>query len=120
MKIDAAKFQKLLGEFNLVKLFNELGWELPNLKPHTATVNGEAFTLTNVAHKRGVAVFLCSPDSTGKVPARPILLKLEREAAKIAHEHLLVFADANQTMLTWLWVARTPGQPSTAGRKQHN
>lgn len=113
MKIDAAKFQKLLGEFNLVKLFNELGWELPNLKPHTATVNGEAFTLTNVAHKRGVAVFLCSPDSTGKVPARPILLKLEREAAKIAHEHLLVFADANQTMLTWLWVARTPGQPST-------
>lgn len=113
MSIDATRFQKLLGEFKLESLFNELGWERATLKPQTITVNGEAFTLTLLAHKRGVAVFRCSPDSNGKVPARPMLLKIEKEAAKIAHEHLLVFADAAETMLTWLWVSRAPGQPTT-------
>lgn len=113
MTLDAARFQKLLGEFKLEQLFNELGWERPTLKPQSVTVNGESFTLTNIAHKRGVAVFRCSPDSTGKVPARPLLLKIEKEAAKLAHEHLLVFADAGETMLTWLWVSRAPGQPTT-------
>lgn len=113
MSIDAARFQKLLSEFKLVQLFNELGWERPHLKPQTITASGDAFTLTNVAHKRGVAVFRCSPDSSGKVPVRPMLLKIEKEAAKLAHEHLLVFADADETMLTWLWVSRVPGQPTT-------
>jgi hypothetical protein len=113
MTIDAARFQKLLGEFKLESLFNELGWERPHLKQQAITANGETFTLTNIAHKRGVAVFRCSPDGTGKVPARPVLLKIEKEAAKLAHEHLLVFADAGETMLTWLWVSRAPGQPTT-------
>ncbi len=113
MTIDAARFQKLLGEFKLEQLFNELGWERPHLKPQTLSANGETFTLTNLAHKRGVAVFRCSPDSTGKVPARPVLLKIEKEAAKLAHEHLLVFADAKESMLTWLWVSRAPSQPTT-------
>jgi hypothetical protein len=113
MTIDAARFQKLLSEFKLEQLFNELGWERPHLKLQALTANGEPFTLTNIAHKRGVAVFRCSPDSTGKVPARPMLLKIEKEAAKLAHEHLLVFADAKESMLTWLWVSRAPGQPTT-------
>ncbi|MGD9888447.1 MAG: hypothetical protein AB7S56_04165 [Halothiobacillaceae bacterium] len=113
MTIDAARFQKLLGEIKLEQLFNELGWERPTLKPHSITVNGEEFTLTNIAHKRGVAVFRCSPDSTGKVPSRPVLLKIEKETVKLAHEHLLLFADAKETMITWLWVSRVPGQPTT-------
>ncbi|EEE01746.1 MULTISPECIES: Eco57I restriction-modification methylase domain-containing protein [Burkholderia cepacia complex] len=113
MTIDATRFQKLLGEFKLEQLFNELGWDRPLLKPQTILSNGEVFTLTNIAHKRGVAVFRCSPDKSGKVPSRPVLLKIEKEAAKLAHEHLLIFADAAETMLTWLWVSRTPGQPTT-------
>ncbi|MFO1422920.1 MAG: DUF559 domain-containing protein [Candidatus Competibacteraceae bacterium] len=113
MTLDAARFQKLLGEFKLGPLFNELGWDRPTLKPQIITANGEDFTLTQLAHKRGVAVFRCSPDGAGKVPARPVLLKIEQEAVKLAYEHLLVFADAGETMLTWLWVSRTPGQPTT-------
>jgi len=45
MTIDAARFQKLLSEFKLEQLFNELGWDKPTLRPQTITVNGEAFTL---------------------------------------------------------------------------
>lgn len=111
MTLDAARFQQLLGQFKLEQLFNELGWDKPTLKPQIVSANGEAFTLTQVTHKRGVSVFRCSPDSTGKVPPRAQLLKIEQEARKITHEHLLVFADAAETTVTWLWVLRMPGQP---------
>jgi len=112
MTIDAARFQKPLDAFKLEQLFNELGWDHASLKPQQLAVNGEAFTLTAVAQKRGVAVLHCSPDSGGNIPLRPTLLKIEKEALKLAHEHLLVFADAAQTTLTWLWVSRAPGQPT--------
>lgn len=112
MRIDAARFQKLLDAFKLEQLFNELGWEHTHLKPQTIAANGEAFTLTNVAHKRGVVVFRCSPDSGGNIPSRPTLLKIEKEALKVAHEHLLIFSDAAKSALTWLWVSRAPGQPT--------
>jgi type I restriction-modification system DNA methylase subunit len=111
MTIQGARFQELLSQFKLEQLFNELGWDKPTLKPQTVSVNGESFALTQIAHKRGVAVFRCSPDTAGRVPPRPTLLKIEQEARKLAHEHLLIFADANETMLTWLWVLRIPGQP---------
>jgi hypothetical protein len=111
MTLDAARFQQLVGQLKLEQLFNELGWDKPTLRPQSVSVSGETFTLNQVAHKRGVAVFRCSPDATGRIPPRPILLKIEQEARKIAHEHLLVFADARETMLTWLWVQRAPGQP---------
>ncbi|QBQ08938.1 Eco57I restriction-modification methylase domain-containing protein [Pseudomonas sp. SXM-1] len=113
MTIDAIRFHELLSEFKLEMLFNELGWERASLKPHTTIANGEQFTLTQIAHKRGVAVFVCSPDRLGDIPSRPVLLKIEKEAVKLAHEHLLVFSDAANTTLTWLWVSRAPGQPST-------
>jgi hypothetical protein len=112
MTLDAAHLQKLLDAFKLQTLFNELGWDRPTLKPQTVSVNGEHYILTQVAHKRGVAIFRCSPDATGKTPPRPVLLKIEQEARKLAHEHLLIFADADETTLTWLWVLRVPGQPA--------
>ena len=114
MTIDAAQFQKLLNEFQLSRLFvNELGWDNPSLRPQSVPVNGYTFTLTHVANKRGVAVFMCSPDALGSVPPRATLLKIEKEATKLSYEHLLIFADATQKVMTWLWVARVPGQPAT-------
>ncbi len=113
MTIDAARFQRLLNDFQLGRLFvNLLGWDNPTLKPQTVTLEGHTFTITQVAHKRGVSVFQCSPDSDGAIPQRATLLKLEKEAAKLAYEHLLIFADAQQSMMTWLWVSRAPGQPT--------
>ena len=113
MSIDPARFENLLSEFKLDRLFNELGWDHADLNPQEIAVNGEAYTLNAVAQKRGVAVFLCTPDAAGRIPARPIQLKIEKEATKLAHEHLLIFSDADNTTLTWLWVSRSPGQPTT-------
>ncbi|MCL2829892.1 MAG: SAM-dependent methyltransferase [Betaproteobacteria bacterium] len=112
MNIDAALFQKLLSGFKLEQLFNELGWDKPTLKPQTVSVNGEEYTLTQLAHKRGVTIFRCSPDATGKIPTRPVLEKIERETTRLVHEHLLIFVDAAESMSTWRWVQRAPGQPT--------
>ena len=112
MTIEPARFQTLLNAFKLEQLFNECGWDHAGLGPQQVQADGDPFTLTPIAQKRGVAVFLCSPDAEGRIPPRPMLLKIEKEAAKLAHEHLLIFADAAQSMLTWLWVLRIPGQPA--------
>ncbi|GHV41199.1 hypothetical protein FACS1894187_22770 [Synergistales bacterium] len=109
--INPKKFQELLDKFDLVRLFiEELGWDNAVLKPQKITVDGEDFTLTPLAQKRGVAIFRCSPDREGKVPHRTVTLALEKEALKIAHEHLLIFADKEESILTWLWVSRVPGE----------
>jgi hypothetical protein len=113
MPLDPARFHKLLDDFKLQALFNELGWDNPTLSPQPVAADGQNYTLTQLAHKRGVSVFRCSPDANGKIPPRPVLLKIEHEARKLAHEHLLVFADAGETTLTWLWVSRAPGQPAS-------
>ena len=113
MTINPSRFSKLLGEFELEQLFNELGWDQATLRPQAVVAEGGGYTLTSIAQKRGVVVFRCSPDGSGNIPPRPMLLKIEKEATKLAHEHLLVFANAAQTTLTWLWIARVPGQPNT-------
>ena len=113
MTIDASRFQRLLSDFKLGQLFNELGWDHANLHPQEISVNNDTYTLSAIAQKRGVAVLLCSSDGKGNIPSRPILLKVEKEATKLVHEHVLIFTDAAKTTLTWLWVLRAPGQPAT-------
>ncbi|HPB74649.1 MAG TPA: hypothetical protein PLY96_05265, partial [Chromatiaceae bacterium] len=112
MRIDADRFLKLLSTFKLSQLFNELGWDHAGLGPQPLQVDGQTFTLTPIAQKRGVFVLRCSPDGQGQIPRRSLLLRIEREAAKVAHEHLLICADTAQSMQTWLWVMRAPGQPA--------
>lgn len=111
--LDPNRFQKLLKEFKLQQLFNELGWDHAALGPQPIEADSQGFVLTPVAQKRGVVVFLCSPDQNGVIPPRPTQLKIEKAATQITHEHLLIFADAARSTLTWLWVARAPGQPLT-------
>ncbi|MGI9250515.1 MAG: Eco57I restriction-modification methylase domain-containing protein [Pseudohongiellaceae bacterium] len=112
MAINPARFEKLLSELELGQLFNECGWDNTNLGPQEIQASGEAFRLTAIAQKRGVVVFLCGPDTEGKIPARPVQLKIDKEVNRIAHEHLLIFTDSGKTALTWLWVSRAPGQPT--------
>jgi hypothetical protein len=113
MTIEPTRFQELLGDFKLERLFNELGWDHPGIGQQDVTADGEKFALQPIAQKRGVTVFVCSPGKGGAIPPRVTLLKIEKETGKLVHEHLLVFTDAAKTMLTWLWVARAPGQPTS-------
>ncbi len=111
MIVDAARFQELLTAFNLTELFIELGWDYPENSVHSVAIKNESFVLNVIAQKRGVQVLCCAPDQYGQIPPHATQLKIEQAATALVYEHLLIFTDATQTALTWLWVVRAPNQP---------
>jgi type I restriction-modification system DNA methylase subunit len=102
------RFRELLESANLKELFNELGWDHPTLGSRSIRVEQDDFTLTQLAQKKDVGIFLCSSDKHEQISERPLLLKIDKEAAKIAHERLLIFANKDKSQLTWLWTSRNP------------
>src|SRR5438552_6925496 len=116
MAIDEARARKLLRDFNFPALFvEELGWD-----KHKATlsisIDNRTFELSAVAEKRGMAAFVCECD--GSLPDYNLRRKIERQVAKSAHEHFIVFTDAGKTRQIWQWVKREPGKPAAA-REHH-
>jgi hypothetical protein len=116
MAIDDARAKKLLRDFNFPGLFvEELGWD-----KHKATlsipIDNRTFELSAVAEKRGMAAFVCECD--GSLPDYNVRRKIERQVAKSAHEHFIIFTDAAKTRQIWQWVKREPGKPAAA-REHH-
>jgi hypothetical protein len=116
MAIDEAHARKLLRDFNFPGLFvEELGWD-----KHKATlsirIDNRTFELSAVAEKRGMTAFICECD--GALPDYNLRRKIERQVAKSAHEHFIVFTDAEKTRQTWQWIKREPGKPAAAREHQ--
>jgi hypothetical protein len=84
-----------------------LGWDRPaSRQPETIEADGERFTLSPVANKRGVRIFHCPIIPEGKTRK-----KLERELTKSVIEHLIIFTDPEMTQQIWQWVERIKGKP---------
>src|ERR1700722_3728174 len=96
-----------LREFAFGKLFNELGWDRPGAGLEV-TLDGRTFHFKAVAEKRGLQVFECMVRGAEEFPDYAMRRKLERQVAKLAAEHLLIFTDAGRTCQTWQWVRRDP------------
>ncbi len=116
MAIDETRAKKLLRDFNFPSLFvEELGWD-----KHKATlsipIDNRTFELSAVAEKRGMAAFVCECD--GSLPDYNLRRKIERQVAKSAHQHFIIFTDAAKTRQIWQWVKREPGKPD-ACREHH-
>lgn len=115
MPIDSARAKACLKDFDFRRLFiEELGWD-----HHDASlpveIDGTTFNLAGCAHKRGLAAFVCQPSAStpgGQIPNYPLRLKIERQVAKSAHEHIIIFVDEARTTQTWQWVKREPGKPA--------
>jgi hypothetical protein len=106
MPLDPARARQRLKDFDLKNLFVEdLGWERHSAT-HDVTVDGRSYRLSAVAHKRGFAVFICEP-----IPDYATRRKIDRQATKLVHEHLIVFVDTGKTTQTWQWLKREPGKP---------
>lgn len=111
-RIDPDELLSLLNRFQISSLFlAKLGWDQPRTATVEVLVGETTFRLSPVAQKRGVVVFQCSPDEQGKIPARHVQIKIEREVAKVAYENLVLFSDGKKSTLVWLWVSRSPNQP---------
>lgn len=111
--LDPESVRRLLDGHDFVALFREhLGWDRHD---HALDIPVEThtFRLSAVAEKRNFAVYLCSPDTRGRVPDRATRDAIERVLAKTAHEHLVIFADKDRRHQVWMWVRRVPGKPAS-------
>ena len=118
MALSIARVRHYLREFALEKLFtDELGWDR-HAAQLIVQMDGQTHTLSALAEKRGVQVFQCQPDAQGNIPDYASRRKIDKQVAKSAFEHLIIYIDAAKTMQIWQWVARQPGQPA-AYREQH-
>jgi len=103
-----------LQKGNFKTIFREeLGWDVPKGHSFTIDYQGQIFTLTPIAEKRGVQLLLCSPDVHGGIPDDKTLKFIDRQVEEYAQEHLIIFTDEFQEHQTWVW-AKHEYKKSTA------
>ncbi|HUY75201.1 MAG TPA: hypothetical protein VMV29_00405, partial [Ktedonobacterales bacterium] len=108
----ARRIRRAIGEFDFRRLFiEELGWDTFKGQPLTVDVAGQTYTLTPLAHKRGVGVFVCAPNAEGGLPDYATRKRIDAEVVKLHWEHIIVYTDADNTRQIWQWVKREPGRP---------
>lgn len=111
MALDTNRIRKFLKEFDLKNLFvEELGWNHYNNQIEV-TLDGNSFHLSAVAEKHGMAAFTCNPSIDGHIPNYELRRKIEKQAAKSIHEHIIIYTDKNKTTQIWQWVKREAGKP---------
>jgi hypothetical protein len=112
MSPDPSRTRKLLEAPDFKTLFiEELGWNHHHARLEIF-LDGQAFTLSAVAEKCGMAAFVCSPGSDGRMPDHALRRRIDRQVAKTAHEHLIIFIDDKQSIQVWQWVRRERSKPS--------
>src|SRR5215213_8770268 len=114
MTISAPRVRDQLKEFDFESVFiEELGWDYhPSSLPLEVTVDSDSYALDAVAEKRGMLLYLCPPGPNGEIPPYATRRKIERQVAKAAHEHIIIFTDDAKSTQVWQWVRREPGRPA--------
>lgn len=112
MDLNADRLRQLVRGFDFRPLFlEELGWD-----GHQAELeirlDGRTLSLTAVAQKRGMVVYRCSAPAGESIPEYPERRKIEKQVARQAHEHIIIFTDAENSTQIWQWVRREPGKPA--------
>jgi len=110
--------RRKLKDCALESLFiEELGWNHHHAAPLFTESNGITYTLNVIAEKHGMVAYECKPGTDGQIPDYQTRGKIERQAAKSAHEHIIVFVNEEGTMQTWQWVRHEKGKPNA--RREH-
>ena len=111
MPLNVARVRQCLQNFDFRALFvQELGWD-KHPAGLTVAVDGATYSLQPIAEKRGFQVFACPSPNSGTFPDYPTRSKIERQVAKLAHEHIIIYTDAAKTAQKWQWVRRELGRP---------
>jgi len=96
-----------LGRHDFKTLFiEELGWDHASTQHHIEA-NDERFTINVLAHKRGFQILHCHADRFTLFNRRK-LRTLERQVAKVAHEHIVIFTCSDPDKQVWQWAVHMP------------
>ena len=120
MQVQVDELRPYLQAFDFQSLLVEgLGWDYYRAEPVSVHVDGHDYSLEPAAEKTGFAVYVCGPGADGSVPPYPVRRKIERQVAKLAFEHLIIFVDADQTLQVWQWVKREAGKPAACREQEY-
>jgi hypothetical protein len=118
--VDRQRVAQLVDAADLRRLFvYELGWSNPDRPPFTATVDGQTYTLEQVAGHKGLRVWQC-----GELPPRRVQRVLDAELGRENAERLIVFTNGRRQEWRWPRKAQTGGvnakllvHPHTVGER---
>ncbi|ABL01260.1 Eco57I restriction-modification methylase domain-containing protein [Pelobacter propionicus] len=109
MSIKKTVCSKLIKNFQLRELFNQLGWNHATKKEPVA-VNGQVYQLEAIADKSAFFVFVC--ETSGKVPDYATRKKIDSAITKLYHQHLIIFIDSNKRQQVWQLVLKELDKPA--------
>jgi hypothetical protein len=102
--------RRCLSQFAFGELFTQhLFWDGYSAR-HPVEVDGVFYELNGIAQKRGLVVFTCVPASDAAFPGSAERKRIEREVAKLAHEHVIVFFDRERSRQIWQIPRREEGK----------
>ena len=120
MQVQVDELRPYLQAFDFQSLLVEgLGWNYYHTEPVSVYVDGHDYTLDAAAEKANFVVYVCGPDAEGSIPPYPVRRKIERQIAKLAFEHLIIFVDAGKTLQIWQWVKREAGKPAACREQDY-
>jgi hypothetical protein len=109
MSIKKSVYSKLIKNFQLRDLFNQLGWN-HTTKKESVAVDGQVYQLEAIAEKSAFFVFVC--ETAGKVPDYASRKKIDTTITKLYHQHLIIFTDSNRRQQVWQLVVKELDKPS--------
>ena len=120
MQVQVDELRPYLHSFDFQNLLVEgLGWDYYHAQPMSVRVDRHDYPLEPVAEKANFAVYVCGPDVEGSIPPYPVRRKIERQVAKLAFEHLIIFVDSGKTLQIWQWVKREAGKPAACREQEY-
>ena len=91
MAADIPTLRRFLEDFDLTGLMVEgLGWNHHQGAPAAVVASNESYELLPVAEKAGFAVYRCSPNADGNIPAQSIRRQIENRVSQTSYEHLTI------------------------------
>lgn len=101
-----------LKESEFEELFTQvLGWD-NHTQTLTVVVEETTYTLTAIAHKRGMVVFECpQSEDQQSIPDYATRRKIQKQVAKSSHENFVIYTNIDRTTQIWQWVKRQQGKP---------
>ena len=109
MSIKKSVCSKLIKNFQLRELFNQLGWNHTTNKIPVA-VDNQTWQLEAIAEKSAFFVFVC--ETAGKVPDYATRKKIDSAITKLYHQHLIIYTDSSKRQQVWQLVIKELDKPT--------
>ena len=109
MSIKKSICSKLIRNFQLRELFNELGWN-HTAKKEQVVVDSLTYQLEAIGEKSAFFVFVC--ETADRVPDYTTRKKIDSVVTKLYNQHLIIYTYSNKRQQIWQLVVKELDKPA--------